>query len=254
MKHWYKYVVVSLGLHAILVAVLLLFSGKPAKVAPPAKTEPIKSYLVVSPEALVSMVKATIEEKETAGAEETAEVEETLISESIEDKALQEPDTESESNTDDEIKSLDSPEFVAEEVASPTEGEAAEEQTSSPTVTSQSISKAVKNYLNAGNTTTTSWQQKQQEQFTQRFRNRRSTETTDLTGEKPFAHKGTGIDHIATSADGSQLIKHQGVCYSVGPDQWGDSLWTPTPCPNSANKNSKLLQQSLRKYGLLKNK
>lgn len=247
MKHWHKYLIISLGLHALLIAAMLLFSREPAQIKPKQKPDTIKSYLVIQSLPAEQTLEPPPVVVETTEPEPELTIDLTESTEPQTSEVLVTPKP----NEAAEVLPNDEPAAEAELEKRPSELTV---QADGSQATASAITNAVKNYLSSESSSVGSWQSHQQQQFLQRYQRSLEAEPKDLTGQTQFAHKGTGIDHVATSADGSQLVKHQGTCYSVGRDQWGDNLWTPTPCPNSADKNSQLLQQSLQKYGLLKNK
>lgn len=76
----------------------------------------------------------------------------------------------------------------------------------------------------------------------------RQLNTLDTTS---FAPKGSGVQVLGVSADGSTQVKLHSVCFNVEEDQWRDKIWVPTICPNSADGNRQLLRDSLKKYGLV---
>ena len=91
-----------------------------------------------------------------------------------------------------------------------------------------------------------SWQSHQQTQFENKFKGNGGNPKLDDSYE--FSASGSGVEVFAKSADGSHLVKMKGGCYSIGKDQWGDDLWTPTPCPNSADPYRKLLKDEVFLY------
>lgn len=67
---------------------------------------------------------------------------------------------------------------------------------------------------------------------------------------KPFLPQIGGSREIAVSADGSRLVQHAGNCFNIQENEFRDQVWTPTPCPNSADRNRQQLRDSLKKFGI----
>lgn len=65
-----------------------------------------------------------------------------------------------------------------------------------------------------------------------------------------FAQANSGVTPLGRSADGSVQVKLHQTCYNISQTESRESLWTSTPCPNSADPHRQLLQQSLKKFGL----
>ena len=109
------------------------------------------------------------------------------------------------------------------------------------------IKAATSRLLNDPPDATGNWQQYQEGQALTLWR-ARAARPKQYT--EKFAPEGSNIEEFGVSADGSRLIQLSGNCFNVKQDEFGDNLWTPTPCPQSANPFGQALQHSLEKYGV----
>lgn len=65
-----------------------------------------------------------------------------------------------------------------------------------------------------------------------------------------YTHPKSGIELVAIDADGTKIVKMGSGCLAIVQDQWRDSVWLHTPCPNSTDETRALLNASFKKYGL----
>lgn len=105
----------------------------------------------------------------------------------------------------------------------------------------------VREYLDNKVTPPTNWEQHQKEQQNQTWHAQQKRQVIKkFKGE--FVPDIPGMKDLGELGDGSQLIKHDGSCYAIKRDQFGDSLWLNTPCPLSSNPLRKAYRKSMSKY------
>ncbi len=243
MVQWYKYILASAAIHVIVVALLLLSPSSTKPIDKPKQQDlSIRSYLVELPKIVLS-------EPEPAASSEihfASEANANTSNPTVKSNAGVNESKPSEAilpEIDSKQESESRPEDQTPQIAEP----AAQRLPSR-----YQLGNALKSIMRDKIGPSESWQSHQQTQFENKFKGNGGNPKLDDSYE--FSASGSGVEVVAKSADGSHLVKMKGGCYSIGKDQWGDDLWTPTPCPNSADPYRKLLKESLQKYGLLKDK
>jgi len=252
VQHWVKYLLYSFLIHIVILSLFWLndvFAPAPVKTL--TKPVKIKSYLYEVPKKRITQQKVIVEESERPETEPE-----------IEALSIPQPTEETEQITSTDLQKQKSPseevaieELVVEEITVENESSTNDPISKMDVTTAPSIVVGEKS-LNLRNATTKyleqqaiqpgSWSEHQSQRQQGNHRSQGSLHSVDDT----YFAKGAPARVVGKSVDGSTQVKMHGTCYNIARDQFGDNLWTPTPCPNSADPNRQLLRDSLRKYGL----
>jgi hypothetical protein len=86
--------------------------------------------------------------------------------------------------------------------------------------------------------------------YREQIRRNRQISSQRSTNNASYLPDISGLSEIAQAANGKRLVKYGKNCFSIGQNEFRDALWTPTPCPDSANPMRKQLRESLKKFGV----
>lgn len=247
---WKKSLLFSALLHVGIVAIsAVLFDTKPSAVlnssTPPKPIQAISSYLVQlpeKPEVVVSTPTATPTETPIATSPstltQTTEKNKETPTEIVD---AEESIDENPPNETKENKIVSTLKSDPQDPNSSIEKPENDCQKGNPSL--QSILEATRNYIQ------TQTPQSSLESIQAAAKNTSKTNRPDMDSQR-FAPKGSGIKVIGVATHGALQVKFNSICFSIETDQWRDLLWVPTPCPRSADDTQRILNQSLKKYGL----
>ena len=243
MPPWVKYLFYSLVIHLLIIGLLGLSDfSTPKKQNSPSKSVKINSYLYqaakpvkepVSPSAQNQAVDPPTKITETVAAEPTASLNNPMEA------------VTNHKNTAIEEVAQKAPEIPEQDDSQQTQLNVRPPK-SEKRVSVQELNAAANRYLQNQVSTHGSWSDYQARRQQEQIHRNKPKSTIDSS----YFPTGTNAKVVGQSVDGSTQVKMHGTCYNIAKDQFGDNLWTPTPCPKSADPNRQLLRDSLRKYGL----